>query len=463
VDLFVDGLFARTVTNVPLLPGNLLRVSLRGNSITYTVPPGADLASIATDLAASLNARSNSTAVAAWAHGDRIELQSLDITRPGAQVSLAVSNLTGTASTQTVFIAAGGTNFLDTIANGIHPFSVSNTPGIGDYLQLTVTKTNGTQVAVAITNQPPGVTTSALTQGLVDMVNTNAALMGADGIVAEDFVGYDVYFGMPYAEFNLRARSAGWNAAEVQVALSGVTNFTLQPVTTTKLVRNLTDLRPRAHLYVAAGISNLALSFPLNTATLADGYHQLTAVAYEGTHVRTQARVSRDVQVRNNGLAAVFDTLVGGTNCAVEGTLEFSVAANTNAISTIELFSTGGSLNVVADQPTARFSVPAEFLGIGLHPFFALVTGTDGRQYRTETRWVRIVGPDSPMPLAFAGPPPMISWPAAAGRSYDILSTTDLASGFASTAVVTPTNNLGQWTDTNTPAPQRFYRVRTTY
>ena len=49
------------------------------------------------------------------------------------------------------------------------------------------------------------------------------------------------------------------------------------------LTQNLSDLQPRNHLYVTAGAASLALTFPLDTTTLADGYHDLTAVAYEGT------------------------------------------------------------------------------------------------------------------------------------------------------------------------------------
>src|SRR5205823_1416607 len=112
-----------------------------------------------------------------------------------------------------------------------------------------------------------------------------------------------------------------------------------------------------AHIYLSAGLTNLPLTIPFNTATLADGYHELTAVAYEGSQVHAQKWAAQPVRIQNTALSATFTTLVGGSNTAAEATLQFSVVANTNNISKIELFSTGGSLGVVLGQSNAVFSV----------------------------------------------------------------------------------------------------------
>ena len=96
-----------------------------------------------------------------------------------------------------------------------------------------------------------------------------------------------------------------------------------------------------------------------------------------------------------------------------------------------------------------------------MHPFYAIVTASSGKQYRTETKWIRLVGADSAFPVSLAVPPPKLAWPAAAGRSYDILSTTDLGAAFQTSASLTPSNSAAQWIDTNAAAPQRFYHVRT--
>jgi hypothetical protein len=115
----------------------------------------------------------------------------------------------------------------------------------------------------------------------------------------------------------------------------------------------------------------------------------------------------------------------------------------------------------VTGQSNAVFSVAGTNLDIGLHSFYAVVTASSGKQYRTETKWVRLIGPDSPFRISLASPAPVLSWPATAGRSYDILTATNISNLFQLSATLTPSNGTAQWTDTNPPAPKRFYRVRT--
>ena len=284
------------------------------------------------------------------------------------------------------------------------------------------------------------------------------SLTGVDGVNGADLL--DTSGTTQQVQFNLFPNSAGWSAAEVQVALSG-SGFSFTPSGMVMLDQNIGDLRPRAHLCVTAGAAELPVAFALNTTTQMDGFHTLTAVAYEGSHVHTQGQVSQTVQIRNTGLAATLTTLAGGSNTAVEATLQFAVTANTNNISKIELFGTGGSLGSVANQSTAQFSVAANTLGIGLHPFYAIVTATTGKQYRTATTWIRIIGADSPFTISLHTPPPTLSWPATAGRSYDVLTTTNLTNAFQPSATVIPSNSPALWTDTNAPVAARFYRVRT--
>ena len=238
-------------------------------------------------------------------------------------------------------------------------------------------------------------------------------------------------------------------------------SFTISPTTTGPLQDNLNDLRPRNHLYLTAGLTNLNLTFPFNTTANADGYHELTAVAYEGSNVRTPKRVAQNVRLQNNTWSATFTTLLGGTNTALEATLQFAVAANTSGITNIELFSTGGSLGASNNVNSTSFAIPASYLGLGLHPFYALVTRNDGKQYRTDTKWMRIVGADSPFNVSILGPAPTLSWPASAGRAYQVLSTTNVTNTFTSRAAVTPTNSTGLWSEPNHTDPQRYYRVMT--
>ncbi len=464
VDLFVDGTFAQTLTNIPPRTNNVLHLTLNGYPTNYTVPAAATLQSVVSNLTLRLNqtSYSNATKVQAFAYGDRIELRSLDRAKPGSQTSLVVSNSVGSASVLATFLAANTGSFLDTIAYGVRGYTnIGGAPAIGEYLQLTVTKTNGTVVTLGITNNAGGNTLPALTQGLVNMINTNAGLQGSDGVVAEDFMSYDPWTGQQYPRFNLRARSIGWDAAQLQANFSSSPSFTVQPSGAQRLDQNLPDLQPRNHLYLTAGLTNLPLTFALNTTTQADGYHELTAVAYEGSHVRTQKRVAQTVRIQNSPLAAAFTTLLGGSNTLLGVTLQFSVVANTNNISRIELFSTGGSLGSVLNQTNATFSVPGNNLGVGLHPFYAIITTTSGKQYRTETQWIRLVAAQAPFRISLIKPARVLAWTATPGRSYDILTATNLTNAFQLSATVTPASAAAFWTDTDPAGPRRFYRVRT--
>jgi len=463
VDLFLDGTWLQTLTNIPPAAGNQLYVTINGCTTNYTVPTNATIKSVASGLADILNqpAYAQQSKVQAPAGGDRIILHSTNLNSPGAQIPVCASNSIGSASALTTYIWASQTNFLDTIAYGLRNFVITNAPQTNSYLQITVTKTNGTEVTLSVTNPPGNTSAPVLIQSFISAINTNASLMAADGLVAEDFIDYTVYQYSPVngGEFNLRARSPGWPESQVQVSLTGSASFAIAPTGTNVLDGNVTDLQPRNHLYLTAGVTSLSLTFPLDTSTLSDGSHELTAVVYEGSHVRTQARVTQSVRIQNTPLNASFTMLAGAPNTVLDFTLLFSVAANTNTISTIELFTTGGSVGVVSDLSSATFAAAATNLGVGLHPFYAVVTRSDGKQYRTGTEWIRIGGTEQPFGLTITAPPPIIGWPATAGRLYEVLSATNVKDTFQLRSAVTPSNSPGLWIETITGAPQQFYRV----
>lgn len=458
VELFLDGLWLQSLTNVPPSVGNVLTAIINGQPVNYVVPASATIKSVTTGLTSALNAVANVTKVNAFAHGDRIELQSTDRSKRGPQVSLSVSNSTGAGAT--TWLAASSTNFLDTIAYGLRNFLITapTNPVPGSFLQMTITKTNGTPFIFGVTNTSGTLNLTDLAPQLVSLINASPDLSGPDGLVAEDLVT-DLLTPFQAVEFNLVANTLGWDAAQITNRL--ITSFTNFPTGTVHLDDNLPDLEPRAHLYVTAGVTNLPLTFAFDTTTQANGFHELTAVIYEGSHVRTQKRLAQNVVIQNGALSATFTPLFGGTNVALEATNQFSVLANTNNISRIELFSTGGSLGFVTGVSNALFSVAGTNLDLGLHPFYAVVTASSGKLYRTETRWFRVVGPDAPFTVSVTTPPTTLSWPATAGRSYDVLSTTNLANAFQLRATVVATDSTAQWPETNTTDVRRFYRVRT--
>lgn len=407
IDLFVDGKFFQTLTNITPAAGNQINLKVNGQPASYTVPANATLASIATGLTTTLNspAISNLTKTVARTFGDRVELRYLGTNRPVSPSNLrltasgsggatvldgpAFDTVIGSAAARTTFVTGARPTFLDTSAFGIRQCIVSGTAAAGTWLRFTVTKTNGATSVVSYTNQIVGASPATVLSNLVSLINATPALQGTDGVVAEDFTPGT--FGTPTV--NLVARSAGLKAAQVKIAFTSSGSLVGNPGTATALDGNLTDLQPRNHLYVTTGAARLAATFPLTTSSLPDGYHELTAVAYEGSHVRTQTRVTLPVRIQNAALTATLNLVDLTATNSVSGSYQIQVTANPSSISSITLYSTGGALGSVANQSSPTFPVAGATMRAGLHPFYAVVQNTAGQRYRTETRWVRFENP----------------------------------------------------------------------
>jgi len=376
----------------------------------------------------------------------------LDPSVLGSNISLSASASPGAAPALSTGVTAANRDFLDTLATGLIALTVTNDTVQGDWLQLQITKTNGTQISVAVTNNTPDTNISHLCQSLLEAVNATPGLQGMDGVL-----GGELYPDTHQAQFLVYARSPGWQAAQIQATLTTSPDLLVLPAGTRGLQDNLSDLRPRNHLYVSSGLTDFALPFTLDTTQLSDGFHELTLIAYEGTSVRTQTRVTRTVQIQNSSLLVTLTPQLTGTNITLDTPLSIAVSANTNAIALIQLFSTGGPVGVVSNQAAGTFQVPASFLGVGLHPFYAVVTDNLGHQYRTRTTSIRIL---PSLVLTIGGQPLTLSWDSSPGVAYDILVSSNLASGFQKTAGVTATSTTALW-----PVPQStnqaFYRVRT--
>jgi hypothetical protein len=311
---------------------------------------------------------------------------------------------------------------------------------------LTFIKTNGAQIILTATNTQAGAPVTALLQTLMNQINSNPDLQTADGVTAGDLLDLGTNYG-----FLIYAASPGWPAAQIQTLFAGTADLHATPTGFNPLEDNLPDLQPRAHVYLSSGSASLPVQFTLDTTQYADGYHDLTVVAYEGTSVRTQTIAKRTVQFHNNGLSASLTAFAAGTN----GDLSFAIAASATNIAQIELFSTGGTVAAATNQSTVELPAHAAILGLGQHPFFAVVTDGEGHQYRTATVWEQL----PVLQASIASQPQTLCWTAIAGRQYDISMTTNLADPFHPAGVVLATNTQGQWP---IPAPQAaaaFYRV----
>jgi len=447
VDLFVDGRYVQTATNLPPSPGNILSVTVGGVTASYTVAEGDSLGAAAIGLASALTVKESVTGVGADAVGDRLVLRSQHVNTLGGEIAVQAGATIGTAGALTSFATPAQPTFLDSTAYGYHVVQAGNNPAVGDWLQMTFTKTNGTQVTLAVTNTEAGASVSSLLQALMNQINSNPALQTADGANASDLLDN----GNGFYLFFVNAASPGWPAAQIQTVFTGSTNLAPTPAGTNALDDNAADLQPRAHVYLSSGAALLPVSFALDTTRFADGFHDLTAVAYEGTSVRTQTRVERTLQFRNTSLSGTIAPLAATAG----GDLPFAISANATNIAQIELFSTGGAVAAVTNLAAAELVGPAATLGVGLHPFYAVVTDSNGRQYQTPTTWEQVPA----LQVSIAGIPAALSWPAIAGREYRVLASTNLGAAFQTVGTVLATNAQAQWTMTAPPAGAAFYRV----
>lgn len=447
VDLFVDGNFVQTITNLPPSVGNVISVTVNGVLASYTVTNGDTLGSAAAGLESALMAETNLTGVEAEAVGDRVVLRSQYVTTLGGQTSVQARTEIGSAPALTTFAAAALPSFLDSTAHGYHFVQTSTNLMVGDWLQLTVIKTNGTQVTVGATNTTAGESITTFLQGLMTQINTNSILQAADGVTASDILSIT----NGTEGFLVNAASLGWPAAQIQTLFTGSTNLDPIPNGTNALVDNVRDLQPRAQIYLSCGAGTLPVHFVLDTTEFADGFHDLTAVAYEGTSVRTQTLARETVQFHNTGLSASFAEAGADT----QGDLLFRVAANASNIARIELFSTGGSVAVAANLAAAVLSAPASVLGVGLHPFYAVVTDDGGHQYKTETIWEQLPA----FQLRLIGPPWTLIWVAIPGRAYNIMAATNLRGAFQTVGTVIATSSQAQWPISVSSSGEVFYQV----
>lgn len=473
VDLFLDGTFLQTVTNVAPQPGNLLQVALPGREITYRVPVGASLRTVAQGLASEAEKFQNLTGVRAFAVGDRIQLQSISRGRKGASTQLGASASAGTASFQTTFLQASGPEFLDTTARGLRTYTVTNLLSLGDWLQMIIIRTNGAVTSIGLTNTIPGTTLAEFTKLLLERASDHSQLNGADGITIQDVNMHEDYPFNVYiygtndhsGAFNVVAGSPGWDAAQVKVCLRGSARMGISPSGTNTLEQNLDDLQPRAHLYLSAGLSSLKSTATVDTRSIADGTHELTAVGYEGTHARTQTRVSRTARIQNTVNGATMRLLSGACNTLLSTPLIVEVEGRGGQVLKAELFSTGGLLGTSTAGARVVFTVDSAVLGVGRHPLYAILTFAGGVEYRTEALWLRLIEAsekDPPFAVHATSPPARLEWPATAGRSYEVLSQNPTG-GFQPVARFTASNSPAWWGLPGVPTgpASSFYRVRT--
>ena len=95
-------------------------------------------------------------------------------------------------------------------------------------------------------------------------------------------------------------------------------------------------------------------------------------------------------------------------------------------------------------------------MGLGLHPFYALVTDTNGNRYQTPTVGIRLI-PSFTLSISLA--PLQLSWSAMPGLRYDVLATTNLSAAFQTVTSLVASNTIIHWPIPTSSVAASFYRV----
>jgi len=302
---YVDG-FWRTNTSIGApAPGNVVTARINGVARTYTVAPGDTLYDVAAGLANAIKA-APPLPVTALAFGDRIEIVHK---APGSATNtIAVVVAAGTAAVTTVRASIPSNSFLASTHAAREAVSLSGNAVSGDVVRAVIT----TLDARVITNEWLVTTNLAsplgILNGLASVINNNTNLQDAAGCLATYSRPLD-FSATPPSEMWLFARTNSWEGVNLHVAysVSTVGGSTLTgPDFSDTFNDNDDNLKPRAMIFLSAGVTQAMPGWTVDTTGWPDGPHELTLAVRDGTGVETEGRASVTVVVTNHDLACTI-------------------------------------------------------------------------------------------------------------------------------------------------------------
>ena len=391
VALYLDGAFLATLTNVPPRTSNVARVTINSTNCTYVVPVGASVYTVATGLTASINASNLGVTASAW--GDRVEIRQNALGVAGSWMTCTGGSSLGSAGELTVFVTVPFTNFLETTYGAQRRLTLSGTPVSGDVVRVVVSNLAGAVftnevMSDGLTNNSPYV----LLTNLTTAINADTNLQNAQG--CEIKWVYNVsnfYGGTPVHDACLVARTNTWQGYNLYASYS----VTTQPGSTLtgsnsagNFSYNSFVLSARATVFLSEGRTNLAGAYSLNTTTLADGPHELMAVAYEGTAVRSQGRVKIPFVVNNHTASCVITSPADHASFLLGTSVTVHVSASAaggGSVSTVQCYVEGKLLASTGTAPYV-FTFPATNYGVGLVGVQARSVSSNGDAVLSERR-----------------------------------------------------------------------------
>lgn len=360
VDLFVDGVFVSTLTNVYPTMSNVVSVAINGTGCTYRVPLNAPLFNVATGLAASINA--SNLGVTAGAYSDRVEIKQNALGQPAASWTCVAGSSTGSAGVLTTFAATPSTNFIESPNFAHKILTLSGNPVSGDVVRLVVTNLDGAAFTNRVTAMSTNDTPYSLLTNLAATVNADPGLTNSRGCLIKWVMSGEGY---------LVARTNGWEGCNLYASYAVVTQLgssLVGPDSAGNFTNNSHVMSARATVFLSEGRTNLVGAYSLNTATLADGPHELMAVAYEGTAVRTQGRTEMPFVVNNHTASCTITSPADRASFLLGTSVTVYVeaaAAGGGSVSTVQCYVEGKLLASTGTAPYV-FTFSTTNYGVGL-------------------------------------------------------------------------------------------------
>ena len=300
VDLYLDGRRLATLTNAGPAAGNVIALSVGTATAQFVFAAGGTVFDAATALAAGLATAGAPVVATAW--GDRVAVVHTNRLAAGTNVVFATSAGAGTAAAQRVWGFASGPALRASPYPAREFIGLRGAAGAGDEVACRITLTNGVVVTSRVV-AAGGEASSVLLPLLMGVVNSNAALQGADGAQAR----YFDYYSATNVQAALEARAPGAAGAGLSVDYQitravATAGLAVADSFSDAFNDNADALGARAQVLLAGGGTALVAVASLDTTAWPDGPHELTWAAREGTAVASETLLRVPVRFANHSL-----------------------------------------------------------------------------------------------------------------------------------------------------------------
>ncbi|HEY3380005.1 MAG TPA: TIGR03790 family protein, partial [Armatimonadota bacterium] len=216
---------------------------------------------------------------------------------------------------------------------------------------------------------------ATLPRALAELINQVPTLQGPDGVIA--IPGEQ---GMPYLTLQARTPGERGNAITIQVTVAPVEGSQLRvyPNLPTPLSGGHDGTSATQYIHFMLGDVNARARYLLNTAELADGYHRVRLVAYDGSLAQAQGAKTLAFLTKNTNALAVSLPKELPSAC---GSAIIPVTAPAR-VKQVNVYVDGQLLGSASEAPFA-VRIPLTNLGRGAHDLWVESLDEDDHRYVT--------------------------------------------------------------------------------